>query len=339
MTTPWIIDGDVTHEILHNASDIRVANYFSLEGSEGVLGPLDLRVLELSTPGTSIRVMPGAYGILNRALAGSYEGYVHKLLAEEQVPITATGAGSGRSDLVIRRIENPFLSGEPWINTDGPFVTTHVIEGVDPTTTDVHDLGLGYSATTLARIDIPLSTGTITNAMITDLRSRAAAGGQRVEGIVATDYVHETALGTNQWNTGAPSLDPSDITFQNWPPSASWDVPIPSSATHVVSDFEVKNAHLLGGDTWGEMRLMINGVAQPKAPIDLNQDVDFSGGYRQNLPIAGTYIVDPDDRGHVRNIHCEARVFDDPRVQGTIYSDIGTVAVLKLTFKRNPVSE
>lgn len=107
----WAIDGDVTHDVLHAASAARVQTYAAFNGREGVVGATDLRVLELGTPGTSIRVMPGTAGILNRALGGTGEEYAVKLPSETNVAVTATGGGGGRSDLVIARVENPFKIG------------------------------------------------------------------------------------------------------------------------------------------------------------------------------------------------------------------------------------
>lgn len=337
-TGPWYID-DVKQ---HPAKIQRLQTYLSTLGSEGVLGPLDLRPLELTTPGSGIRLTPGGIVIPNRAAGGSYESYSDKSDEDIIVDIEPTTSSGGRSDLVIARVENPYESGGGWIApadaVNDPYTKPIVVPNVGTSLVDVHDYNAIWSAANICRVDIPTAdTATITNDMITDLRWMAKLGGGRVIGIIAQEFVIEIAQGTGSWNTGAPQLNPSDTSFIAWPP-ASRNIPVPSWATHVTSTTEVKNAHLIGGDTWGEIRMMIDGIAQPVSPIDLNQDVDASGGFRSHLPVPGTFEIEPDQRGSIINFHLESKVYNDPRVTGTLYDDVGTTTVFSLNFKQLPVS-
>lgn len=169
---PWAIGGGAQM----SATVARLLAYLGGGGeTEGVAAPTSCAVAAMPTPGASVRVAPGPYLIRNRALAGDYQDYVGMVRSQDVVNVTATSSAGPRSDLVVIRVENPFISGEPWqVPTDvanGPYVFTRVIENVPADTTSVHALNLGYTAITLARIDIPASTATITDAMITDLRT------------------------------------------------------------------------------------------------------------------------------------------------------------------------
>lgn len=339
-TGPWFIDGGVKQ---HPARLARMMMYASTYGAEGVLGPLDLRGRQLVTSGAGIRLAPGGVVIPNRAAGGAYESYSDKTDTEIEVPITPTDASGGRSDLVICRVENPHEAGGGWTAPTDPATDSYthprVIENVSPSLTDVHDHNALWSAATILRVDIPeANTATITDDMITDLRSIAKLGAGRVVGVIAQDFAHETAVGTGLWNTGAPALDPADTTFQNWPPSASWTIPVPEWATHVTASCSVGNAHLIGGDAWGEMRLVIDGAAQPPVGMDLNQDETANaGGFRAHVGVAGTYVIDPVLRGGLANFHLETRAYSDARVTGTLYADVATFCELRVTFKQLPV--
>jgi hypothetical protein len=334
----WAIDGNVGNVVTHPASVARVQTFVAFEGREGVVGATDLRVLELATPGTSIRVMPGAAGILNRALGGTNQMYAVNLPASENVAVTATGAGAGRSDLVIARVENPFISGEPWTDMDGPFTYARIIEGVPASTTTVTALGLGYSAIPLARIDIPVSTGTITQAMIKNLRSTIGGGGGSeviTETNIAQQYVTKTAVGTGKWNTTAPKLLPSNTSFIDFPAAANWSVPIPSWATHMDYFCEIRNAHLNGGDVWGEMKLLVNGVSLPVNLFDLNQQSGVPlNGFRQVIGTGGTYVLPSAIRGTAPVFKMQAKNYVDARITGTLYFDDASYVFAFFNFKR-----
>jgi hypothetical protein len=156
-------------------------------------------------------VAPGAALIRNRASGGDLQTYVARLATEDTIAIAATGSGAGRHDLVVARIEDPWLAGEPWqdpVNPKvGPYVFTRIISNVPAGTTSVAGLGLGYSAIALARIDIPASTSTITSGMIVDLRKLANPREHRellMSGMGTS--VMASASSWTDWNTYLPSV-------------------------------------------------------------------------------------------------------------------------------------
>lgn len=172
--TPWFIEG-----ALHSAQVARNLTFTVLNGVQGYISPGDCLVQELETPGPEVRVAPGTVAVTAQGLAD--EMYLGRLPVEETVPITATDAVGGRSDLIVARVVNPAYETVPsgWGTIDpdaGPFMATYVIPGVPSTTTRVDEVDTNMSAVALARVDIPVSTATITQAMIVDLRTPAKAG-------------------------------------------------------------------------------------------------------------------------------------------------------------------
>jgi hypothetical protein len=209
-SVPWFIGGGAQH----SPEVARLLAYAATSGAEGIVSPGDLKVQALSVPGASVRVMPGAGLVLNRATGGTSQSYVARNPIEDVVAIAATGSGAGRSDLIVAQIEDPFMPGEPWQDpvdpTVGPYVYTRVISNVPAGTTRLQDVPgySGRSAITLARVDIPASTGTITGAMIKDLRKLAQPRSVRELRSNAPVPSNLTATtGTQTWPNYVPTIE------------------------------------------------------------------------------------------------------------------------------------
>lgn len=173
-TTPWFIEG-----ALHSAQVARNLVYAATGGKQGLVTSADCQVLELATPGGSVRVVPGTVVATAQGLAD--ESYLARLPVEDTVAITPTDSTAARSDLIVVRVVNPAYETAPadWPAIDpsnGPFVQTYVYEGVPAGTTDVQAVDPGVSAITLARVDLPVSTATVTQGMIVDLRPDVIGG-------------------------------------------------------------------------------------------------------------------------------------------------------------------
>src|SRR5690606_29355376 len=251
----WAIDGSDTVQVKHPASLARLQTYAAHQGTFGVIDPLDLRILAAEVPNTTVRVMPGAASVPCKAGNVRSQAYEVELTEPDVIPITPTDAGGGRSDLIVVRVENPFLAGESYDLPDepeeGPYTYVRVIQGVPSGTSDYYELEPGQygnvlvseydSVITLARLDLPASTGTVQQSHLTELRSIAEPGGTRHG---------ENTIEMNPWTesrvSGAPSnpdnphqrpgdSDPrilvSDGTYKNWPPEASWEIAVPEWAT------------------------------------------------------------------------------------------------------------
>lgn len=216
---PWFVGGGAEH----SPEVARLMAYAATSGAEGVVHSTDLRVRPLDVPGGGVRVMPGAALIRNRATGGAAQTYVGRLPQADTVEIAPTGSGAGRSDLIVARVEDPYMPGEPWQEpedpTRGPYVFTRVIPNVSPTATTAP---AGQSAIPLARIDLPASTGTVTAAMITDLRE------------VALPRSYRRLFTYNLTSDDGTQYISSDGSEQFWPnvPDQVWYVDIPEWATH-----------------------------------------------------------------------------------------------------------
>lgn len=173
---PWWTGGEAEH----SDETARLLAYVASQGSEGIIGINDLQVRAQVTPNGTIRVLPGACIIRNRAASATYQSYAARLpTTDSPVTVPPTTSAGGRTDLVIARVENPNVPGEPWQQpgnrADGPYIFTRLIQGVPAGTTDVRQVSsrVNDSAITLARITQPASNSVVTQAMITSLRQMA----------------------------------------------------------------------------------------------------------------------------------------------------------------------
>jgi hypothetical protein len=211
----------------HSTNLARTVADAAFGGEEGIVQAAALEVKALDVPGSSVQVYPGTCAIKNRATGATGELYVAINRTVDTVPISPT-AGSGRSDLIVVRVEDPNEPGASWdIPGDvanGPYVFTRVISNVPSTTTSAQDLGLDHSMIALARIDIPSSTGTITQSMIHDLRTLSQQRStRRFE--VFNAAVQETYTANSAW--------------MEWPNAVSFSVEVPTWATHMRGTFQI----------------------------------------------------------------------------------------------------
>lgn len=282
---PWFVGGGAQH----SPEVARLLAYAATSGAEGIIGTADLKVRELAVPGASIRVDAGAALIRDTTSGMPQQTYVARLASEDTVEVTPTGSGGGRSDLVVARIEDPYVPGAPWQEptdpTVGPYVHTRLITDVPAGTTSVAALGLGYSAVALARIDIPASTGTITADMITDLRRVAFPRRERV-------------LRSGQLYS--PTVDPLDADVEEaWPdPSVmEWSVDVPEWATemNIVMTWGgvAHSGNFLG---WVWARITDSGIDVDTAKTRVNTS-SISGEARHTITVAANTPIPAELRG------------------------------------------
>lgn len=344
---PWAVGGGAQH----SSEVARLAAFVATGGQTGVLGPTDLAVLPLTSPGAGFRVLPGACVIRNRAANASSDSYLARMPSQETIsPVTGT-TSSTRSDLICARVENPFISGEPWSIpqdvTVGPYIFTRVIQNVPGSTKSVDQLGLGYTAATLARVDWPANTSTITGSMIKDLRSvvnQHSAGATQPapdsagEGGEAEapnwQYVLCPSSGPEQ---GGDYLYSTHTTFVDWPVAATWPVTFPKWCTHITFDLEVKNVQVNNGDAWGEIVLVVNGVAVKTSVFDFNLQV-VNNGIRQWMAVGGEYQIPKNLRGKTVTFRIRAKMYSASRTSGCfIRANSSTYTAGHIFFSARPV--
>jgi hypothetical protein len=193
--------------------------YAATGGADGVAVAGDLKVLPLAVAGPSVRVMKGACMMPSRAAGVDLQSYAARNLSEDLVGITATGSGSGRSDMVIVRVEDSTVPGEPWATptdpVNGPYVFPRVLPGVPSSAIASNRAARdylkaqGFTAIPLAGVTLPASTGTITGGMITDLRNLARPRSLPVMEVPAVTYPNWLAsVGVDTiWPGNGPTID------------------------------------------------------------------------------------------------------------------------------------
>lgn len=273
----------------------------------GVVTSTDLQVRPLAVPGTSVRIDSGAGIILGREqqFQGSY--YAHNV-GEATVPISPTGSGAGRTDMVILRVEDPSVDGTPWTwnpATD-PVYYFRVLEGVSPTATD---LPAGMTGIPLARITLPASTATITSG-ITDLRQQANPRTQR-------ELRVQRGQGLEDGRYDLANYKPD---FERWP-QHDWTVNIPAWATQVQVRADWLGVMYpapedgTGGnyDARGQVRVGFVGaefLPTPASAYNLNATT-ATNGYRANLGIATQIPIPAAMRGTTVQLRMYAKSDED----------------------------
>ncbi|GAA1161892.1 hypothetical protein F4556_005060 [Kitasatospora gansuensis] len=211
----------------HPARALRMMIRDLSRGSQGITEGGDLRVRATFTPGPTVRVGNGS-AIITGATWGQ-GSYTQANAGDHVVPIAPTG-GTGRTDLVCLRVEDPEYEGsrDPATQDIGYI---HVIPGVSANTTTVPP---GMTAIPLARITQPPNCATVTDSMITDLRR--IANPRRDRKLHTINGFPYSAL-----------PEQAGVWQDDWPPNAKviTDVPIWATTANVV-------ATLSGVRVWGE---------------------------------------------------------------------------------------
>lgn len=328
---PWMVGGGAQHSV----NIARVLPYVAFAGREGIVGPKDLEVRALAVPGGSVRIAPGACSIINRASGIKYEAYAGRLPIEDTVDIAPTGAGSSRTDLIIARVENPFIEGEPWSDpeepTEGPYIFTRVISGVPSGTKSVRELGLNYSAITLAKVTLPPSTGTVLQSHITDLRVMSQVLREREQNLIQP---------TEQHTLTSEVLIP-------WPWQLITPTNVPEWATHVYVHATISGikygASPGGGNVSGDARIDFGGTpSTPGNPIAVPgvksevtlYDESTTGIDRTTLHVGGRLAIPSSMRGQNVDVMVEARRYEGATT--ALVSDNYTTCWVDLEYTANP---
>lgn len=309
---PWFVGGSAQH----SAETARLLAYAAFGSSQGIVSATDCAVMALATPGPQVRVMPGATCILNKAPGALHQAYACRLPTQDVVNISATGSSSGRSDLIVARVENSNASGESWAQptdpTVGPYIYTRVISGVPAGTTDVKQVRPNDSAITLARIDIPASTGTITQAMIKDLRPMVNTQRERVMQ-VRTPASSIQFDSTNVWKTVIQST-----------------VAVPAWATRCIIKADFSGMALQSADTFGQIRAGIGPSNWTQTTV---YDENYLGSYsRCSYVAADDLAIAPEYRGINNAVYLQGM-----RTVGTgwLLCDSGTTFVIDIEFRES----
>lgn len=212
---PLLTDGAT-----HSAQAFRMLIRDLARGAEGITEGDDLKVTQLGTPGGSVQISDGS-GVIRGRYSAFQGSYAVCNTGADTKSISPTG-GTGRSDMLIVRVEDPEYEGTLNPATD-PICYFQIISNVSSSATAIPD---GRTGIPLARIDIPASTSTITNAMIVDIRQVANPRRDRRQ------FVHSpTGASTNISN--------SNGTYAYFSTEAGWSIAIPDWASKAVISIDI----------------------------------------------------------------------------------------------------
>lgn len=286
---PWAIGGGAEH----SPEVGRLLAYAATNGAEGVIAPTDLKVLALATPGGSVRALPGAAMILNRSTGGAMQTYIGRNITETLQSIAATTSAAGRSELIIARVEDPNMAGESWgvpaSRKEGPYIFLRSIT-VPAGTKRLQDIPSysGNSAVTLARIDIPASTATITQAMITDLRVLPRPRRQR-----EMFTVQNGDLNQNLTETG----------FVPFPSASAGTIAIPSWATRAYVTATLQGPRVSGSAVAGNLQVRLG----DQATSSTSYNEQTAGDTRRNWTMSGPVPIPSAMRGTTQSLRVYGR--------------------------------
>jgi hypothetical protein len=239
--------------VKHTTNVARLLAYAAFGGREGVADPTSLQVRQGVVVGNTFRVAPGACSILNRNPGTAYDAYAARKISEETVTLPATGAGAGRTDLVLARVKNPFLSGEPYpepspaeiANGTAVFVETYVMQGMPgptpgshPTLAQVRAAIGSQSAIPLASIARAANLDVISSLFIKDWRELVRPMPEETTTRVANP------ASTTTVTTSFQTVGPQTITIPTW-------------ATHVSMTATAGGVQHTSGDVAGEVRVSL----------------------------------------------------------------------------------
>jgi len=282
---PSAIDGALLSSAL-----VRRGQFAATNGTGGIVKKADLKVTELTTPGVGVKIASGVGLVLNKYQGSPNETYVVSNPGVHTIPSEDMPASnpSAKSYIVAIVVGDPDFSqtGHPWMGvSDPPSGEELTFEYVRPTLIEVSagatTLSGAYPALPLARIDVPASTTTITDSMITDLRSLAQPR--------QSQEIFVSPGGT--WTTGSPVYIPAGSTFGDWGPAQySPSVKVPSWATRAIVSCRVNGVALqdTSANVSGSIRAQLGAVSGPTTPFDIQVG---GGAMRLNLEAAGTYDV------------------------------------------------
>lgn len=297
----------------HSAQQFRMLVRDLANGAEGITQGDDLKVTQRGTPGAGVQVGDGSAVIRGRA--NTFQGsYAACNIGAVLVDIAATGSGGGRSDMLILRVKDPEY--EPGIDpATGEVAFFEIISGVSSSATAIPD---GRTGIPLARIDIPVSTATITNAMIVDLRK--CANPRRLTRM----FTHSPS--------GDSSLIGASTTYSYFSTEPGQNIDVPDWATTVRARIDVASIRYSVADFFGNLRATF-GASLTLQSVGLDDD---QGNSIRKIPaiVADTLTLPSAYRGTTQLLRAQAN--GNSGNAGRINVSTATTFVYTVEFEEAP---
>jgi hypothetical protein len=304
----------LTNGATHSAQQFRMLVRDLANGAEGITQGDDLKVTQRATPGGGVLVGDGS-GVVKGRMDAFQGHYAACNIGSFDVPIAATGSGAGRSDMVILRVEDPEYEGSLNPATD-QIDYFDVISGVSSSATAIPD---GRTGIPLARIDIPASTATITNAMIVDLRKCANPRRSR---LLLTQSPASISTGIG-----------SSLSYSYFSTAAGWNIAIPDWATKAIVKVDVSPIRYDLGNFFGQISATFGAsLATQSILLDDNQG---TGARRIPAIIADTLTLPSGYRATTQLLRVRAAGLTSGQA-ARIYVDSGTTLVADVQFEEAP---
>lgn len=283
-------------------------------GAEGITEGNDLKVTELDTPGSGVRISTGSGIIRGRVetFQGSYSAYN---TGGDEVDVASNGGGGTRYDLVVLRVEDPQYEGtlDPVTDDINYF---QVIPNVSSTTTTAPD---GRTCIPLARLAIPSGASTITDAMITDVRRIA-------------NPRRQTRLLTQSPSGMSTDITGSTLVYSYFSTAPGWSMAVPDWAGIARIGITVYGLRLDTAPFYGAFRALFGSdlTVQP-VTIDDNQ----GNGIRRITHGAADTLTLPDAyRGTTRLLRAQGA--GAATNTGHMNVDANTTFIYTVEFEESP---
>lgn len=323
----WAIDGATMRSSL-----ARAQAYIACSGAQGVAQRSDLKVSQLGTPGNGLLIASGSAVVLN-----GYQGDIFSIADQAYTvinPATHTvgspdmpaSSGSTTHYILAIVIGDPEFAqtGHPFMGpTDPPSGTEATFSYVRPvmiacssTATSLSST-LGYPAIPLARIDIPPSTTTITNAMITDIRQLARPRNKLEQGFV-------TATGAANVTTAWARIGPTGLT-----------VDIPRWAVKAKIQGFVEGLRLTTGGGNGKIEAYFEVDSRAGSVTNVNENSPGHDADRRSYSVGG--IIDVSDLAGTNqklSIRAQANSSGD---NNFLKVDTSTSVFVSVYFEEQPI--
>lgn len=302
----------LTNGATHSAQQFRMLVRDLARGAEGVTQGDDLKVTQLSTPGTSVQVSDGS-GVV-RGRVNTFQGsYAVCNTGAALVGISSTG-GSPRSDMLILRVEDPEYEGTLNPATD-QVAYFQILSGVSSSATTIPD---GRTGIPLARIDIPASTSTITNAMIKDVR-------------VVANPRRDRQLYTQSPTSGSSQIGGTTLVYSAFTTAAGWNIAVPDWATTARIRLDVGGLRLATATWFGNLRATF-GASLTMQPVIV--DDNQSGVRRVTALTADTLTIPSAYRGTTQLLRAQAA--GSTGNVGTVSVDASSTLIADVEFFEAP---
>ncbi|MFJ7990324.1 hypothetical protein [Streptomyces sp. NPDC096351] len=296
----------------HSAQSFRMMIRDLSNGAEGITQGDDLKVTQLSTPGGGVQVADGS-GII-RGRANSFQGSYSACNVGATTVSIAPTAGSARSDMLILRIEDPQYEGTLNPAVD-PITYFQVISNVSSSATAIPD---GRTGIPLARIDIPSSTSTITDAMIKDVRKVA-------------NPRRERSLLTQSPSATSTAISGTGAVYSYFSTAAGWTIAVPSWASTAKIRLDIGGLRLSANAIYGDISATF-GASLSVQPVIIDDNQTFIR--RAPFIMADTLTIPSAYRGTNQLLRIRARGLAGNA--GTMIVDTSSTLIADVQFEEAP---